>query len=926
MNRTYVSKYFDQLENVLKQNDLTNKPENLWNMDETGCSLSHNPGFIIAKTVFGPFKKAYNKVCGDLMNENPGTVVSKGTFCGLLEKAWVRSMTAANLKSGFRACGVYPFGAHDIPNAAFHPNSATRLQSRASNTASVSATATVSAETADVPVSLYPTVTISVSADEPVSLHPTVTTPVSADELASLHPTVTTPVSVDVPVSLRPTESVNASFPFTNSSSPNDTDADVMSYPTPKTQLGKRKKDAVKRYFGLTMPGQKNYRCACCNKQTKPEGRRHITGETYKSYREYLNITNNDETLTTCGKCYIKFRRTSDEHLPVVGEPVQVPSNICDVDYIPKTKRQKAEGIVSPKNIALPIGSTGKSHSTCCVCKRRGHKLIVVPSDCRYRLFVENGKLLLAGARCCIGHLDDGFFTDHALTNYLGDSFKGQDHSNLNRSDTMELINNVRSIAINNQKYRIDFNQGSSLQDSDYLSLTGITKENFDDVCSHIKDSNIRSTKNRTMRTCVALLLVKLRAGISNKLLSTLFNIGKSSVQRAIVSARKALSEHFTRNYVGFQHITGNEVIKEHTRPLAQELFGSIINKPAILVLDGTYIYIQKYHNFKFQRRSYSMHKNRPLVKPMMYVTTTGYIVSVLGPYLADYKNNDANILKHNVKGNMENLTEWIKEEDVMVVDRGFRDSIDMLTEMGIHTEMPRFLSRGQKQFTTEEANSSRLVTKIRWIVESVNGRIKQWKFLQNIVPNNQIPYIGDYVQLICALCNRYLTPLNRGDSEEDQLLGAKMKVLASKQNGLQERVISERLDRRTGVWVKLDASEVVPQFPKLSEEDARNITFGVYQLKLAQSYTQEHLTDDGDYIIMANGDISNIVRVQIQSRHISSKKYMLWIQYDEAYVTSWYCQCRAGARVLGTYAHVSSAIWYLGFARHQPSISGVRN
>ncbi|XP_033729800.1 uncharacterized protein LOC117318996 [Pecten maximus] len=418
------------------------------------------------------------------------------------------------------------------------------------------------------------------------------------------------------------------------------------------------------------------------------------------------------------------------------------------------------------------------------------------------------------------------------------------------------------------------------------------------------------------MRTCVALLLVKLRAGISNKLLSTLFNIGKSSVRRAIVSARKALSEHFTRNYVGFQHITRNEVIKEHTRPLAQELFGSIINKPSILVLDGTCIYIQKSHNFKFQRRSYSMHKTRPLVKPMMYVTTTGYIVSVLGPYLADYKNNDANILKHNVKGNMENLTEWIKEEDVMVVDR----------EMGIHTEMPRFLSRGQKQFTTEEANSSRLVTKIRWIVESVNGRIKQWKFLQNIVPNNQIPYIGDYVQLICALCNRYLTPLNRGDSEEDQLLGAKMKVLVIKQNGLQERVIRERLDRRTGVWVKLDASDVVPQFPKLSEEDVRNITFGVYQLKLTQSYTQEHLTDDGDYIIMANGDISNIVRVQIQSRHISSEKYMLWIQYDEAFVTSWYCQCRAGARVLGTCAHVSSVTWYLGFARHQPSISGVRN
>jgi len=150
--------------------------------------------------------------------------------------------------------------------------------------------------------------------------------------------------------------------------------------------------------------------------------------------------------------------------------------------------------------------------------------------------------------------------------------------------------------------------------------------------------------------------------------------------------------------------------------------------------------------------------------------------------------------------------------------------------------------------------------------------------------------------------------------------------VLVSKQNVLQERVISERLDRRTGVWVKMDATEAIPQFPKMSEEDIRNITFGVYQLKLAHSYTQEHLSEDGDYIIMVNGYVSNLVRVQIQSRHTSSKKYMLWIEYDEAYVTSWYCKCHAGARVLGTCAHVSSVIWFLGFARHQASISGVRN
>lgn len=38
------------------------------------------------------------------------------------------------------------------------------------------------------------------------------------------------------------------------------------------------------------------------------------------------------------------------------------------------------------------------------------------------------------------------------------------------------------------------------------------------------------------------------------------------------------------------------------------------------------------------------MRNGRLLVKPMMLVTTTGYILDVLGPYFANGKNNDANI------------------------------------------------------------------------------------------------------------------------------------------------------------------------------------------------------------------------------------------------------------------------------------------
>jgi len=60
----------------------------------------------------------------------------------------------------------------------------------------------------------------------------------------------------------------------------------------------------------------------------------------------------------------------------------------------------------------------------------------------------------------------------------------------------------------------------------------------------------------------------------------------------------------------------------------------------------------------------------------MMVVTTTGYIVSVMGPYA---EKSNASILIHIVAENVEEFRGWLREDDVAVVDRGFHDSIDIL-------------------------------------------------------------------------------------------------------------------------------------------------------------------------------------------------------------------------------------------------------
>lgn len=124
---------------------------------------------------------------------------------------------------------------------------------------------------------------------------------------------------------------------------------------------------------------------------------------------------------------------------------------------------------------------------------------------------------------------------------------------------------------------------------------------------------------------------------------------------------------------------------------------------------------------------------------------------------------------------------------------------------------------------------------------------------------------------------------------------------------------------------MKMDEPGILQDFPIFNEEELRNFTLGVYQLKLAKSYTAEHITDDGNYQIMVNGDLDGLLRVRLQSRHTSSKSYLLWIEYDTT-VKGWYCQCRAGARVLGACAHVSSVLWFLGYARYEDDIKYIRN
>ncbi len=98
----------------------------------------------------------------------------------------------------------------------------------------------------------------------------------------------------------------------------------------------------------------------------------------------------------------------------------------------------------------------------------------------------------------------------------------------------------------------------------------------------------------------------------------------------------------------------------------------------AILILDGTYVHIQKSSNFELQKRTWCTYQMDNIVKMMVTITGNGKCFMAYGPYLSDHSNSDMYILNmlcdteidHNEESPL--IDTFIPGQDKFIVDRGF--------------------------------------------------------------------------------------------------------------------------------------------------------------------------------------------------------------------------------------------------------------
>ena len=140
------------------------------------------------------------------------------------------------------------------------------------------------------------------------------------------------------------------------------------------------------------------------------------------------------------------------------------------------------------------------------------------------------------------------------------------------------------------------------------------------------------------------------------------------------------------------------------------------------------------------------------------------------------------------IYNNQQGFMDWVRPKDLFIVDRGFRDCVPHLERFGYNVKMPLFLNRNQSQFTTTEANQTRLIAKIRWVIESANGRVKQWQFFNRTIRNSMIEKIDVYFQIVCAMINCY-RPIFIQDTSYDNQIAEQMLKLVEQTNKIKSYV-----------------------------------------------------------------------------------------------------------------------------------------
>lgn len=281
------------------------------------------------------------------------------------------------------------------------------------------------------------------------------------------------------------------------------------------------------------------------------------------------------------------------------------------------------------------------------------------------------------------------------------------------------------------------------------------------------------------------------------------------------------------------------------------------------------------------------------------------------------------------------------KPGDVILLDRGFRDCVQFLRNKRIVVKMPNFIEKGNNgQLTTKQANCSRLVTKMRFVIEAANGRMKnKWHLFGKIIPSILSTNLMSDYKIGAALLNAFGKPTTC-DQKDFQRIGTRMINLVDAKNKLKTIINSNsfKLTKQTYL-TSIDPTNVI--FPRFSQEQLKMLSLGTYACRQAFSYIADHIKLNGVFKVRTiptghvwahfgkvcaedNFKKPMFISTQMKSRFRSNKVHNVYILYDsvdslqnEQKNICYFCECQHGQRTLGCCAHIMAVVCYFGYSRY---------
>jgi hypothetical protein len=120
-------------------------------------------------------------------------------------------------------------------------------------------------------------------------------------------------------------------------------------------------------------------------------------------------------------------------------------------------------------------------------------------------------------------------------------------------------------------------------------------------------------------------------------------------------------------------------------------------------------------------------------------------------------------------------------------------------------------------------------------------------------------------------------------DRPTDTAVIRDMKLFATHQNTFSANCRDGGLfsARTTSQWSVADR-ESLKDFPKFTYDELCALSFGVYQVRQAANYIDQHVREhDGSFDVQYCKKAHNVLLVRgIASRHSSSASYVVWIKY----------------------------------------------